>query len=221
MMPLVNVSIVSIGGKLDEFVQTALREQGYRIVLPEAAKDSAFAEADLLLLTLATAQELTYIREARDCFGGPLIVIGPSRDSQLLITALEAGADDYVQRPFRTDELLARIRAQLRRRTNGVNVRQIGELRIDAMQQRVMYASHELHLSRVEYQLLVTLLNHPGRRLQAGYLIEQVWGQHTVDDLEVLQATIHRLRGLVERDIANPQLLCGDVRQGYWIKTAA
>jgi DNA-binding response OmpR family regulator len=218
-MALISVSIGSIGGKLDEFVQAALREQGYRVIPPDDTT-AVFAGADLLLLSVVTAAELAQIQDVRGHFGGPIIVLGPARNPQLLITALEAGADDYVQRPFRTDELLARIRAQLRRRPSGEQIRQIGELRIDVANRRVSYDEHELSVSQAEFQLLVTLVNHPGRPLQAVYLVEQIWG-HQATGLEQLQATIFRLRGLVERDAANPQVLCGDVRQGYWITSAA
>jgi two-component system response regulator MtrA len=221
MMPQVSASIVSIGSKLDDFVQAALREQGYRIVMPETDETPVLSSADLLLFSVVTMQDLMRIHELRQRFNGPLIVIGPARDSRLLIAALEAGADDYVQRPFRTDELLARIRAQLRRLSSEVNIRQIGELRIDSVNHRVSYDERELSLSRAEFQLLVTLANHPGRPLPALYLIEQVWGNHAGANVELLQVTMYRLRGLVERDAANPQLLCGDVRQGYWIKSAA
>jgi DNA-binding response OmpR family regulator len=112
------ILVASLGSRADEFLVPVLAAQGHDVhmaVGTHATLAALAVDFDLLILDLPSEHELTYVRELRERCRGAMIVIGPPRNDRLLVSSLEQGADDYVQRPFRTDELLARIRAQLRR----------------------------------------------------------------------------------------------------------
>jgi DNA-binding response OmpR family regulator len=112
------ILIAGLGSRIEDFLVPVLTGQGHlvRTAVGPAAALAALAEAfDLALVDLPSENELGALRDLRDRCGCAMIVIGPPRNERLLVAALEHGADDYVQRPFRTDELMARVRAQLRR----------------------------------------------------------------------------------------------------------
>jgi DNA-binding response OmpR family regulator len=112
------ILIAGLGSRVEEFLVPVFTGLGHtvRTAIGPAAIFAALAESfDLILVDMPSEGELTYLRSLRDQCGCAMIVIGPSRNDRLLVAALEQGADDYVQRPFRTDELMARVRAQLRR----------------------------------------------------------------------------------------------------------
>ncbi|MBX0329280.1 hypothetical protein K2Z83_16520 [Oscillochloris sp. ZM17-4] len=112
------ILVAGLGSRVEDFLVPVLADQGHIIhtaVGPTAIFATLDTQFDLLLIDLPSEGELGYLRELRDRCGCAMVVFGPARNDRLLVAALEQGADDYVQRPFRTDELLARIRAQLRR----------------------------------------------------------------------------------------------------------
>jgi DNA-binding response OmpR family regulator len=112
------ILIAGLGSRIEDFLVPVLTGQGHTVhtaVGPEDTFAALTTRFDLILVDLPSENELTYLRDLRDRCGCAMVVFGPARNDRLLVAALEQGADDYVQRPFRTDELLARIRAQLRR----------------------------------------------------------------------------------------------------------
>ncbi|NTW03662.1 MAG: response regulator transcription factor [Oscillochloris sp.] len=112
------ILLAGLGSRIDDFLVPVLTGQGHIVhtaVGPSAIFAALDVTFDLALVDLPTEKELVYLRELRDRCVCAVVVIGPSRNDRLLVASLEHGADDYVQRPFRTDELMARIRAQLRR----------------------------------------------------------------------------------------------------------
>lgn len=116
------ILVAGLGSRIEDFLVPLLIAQGHSVFRAIGAHDIFLAldtDFDLLLLDLPSENELMYLRVLRHRSGCAMIVIGPPRNDRLLVDALEQGADDYVQRPFRTDELMARIRAQLRRVQRG------------------------------------------------------------------------------------------------------
>jgi DNA-binding response OmpR family regulator len=112
------ILIAGLGSRIEDFLVPVLTGQGHTVhtAIGPAATFAALSDVfDLALIDLPSERELTYLPDVRDRCGCAMIVIGPPRNDPLLVAALEHGADDYVQRPFRTDELMARVRAQLRR----------------------------------------------------------------------------------------------------------
>lgn len=213
--------LASAGGPTESFLTTVLTDQGYAVEVVEgldALVQRLDQSVDLLLLNVFTLQDLVAVEEVRNRSTCAIIVLGPPRSAQMLITALERGADDYVQRPFRTDELLARIRARLRRlNRGGLGELQLGPLSLDLRTRTATLNGQMIELSSFELLLLATLAAHPGQKYRAAALLEQIWGARRVQDIDLLQTAIHHLRLMIEHDPAMPEILCGDVRRGYWL----
>jgi DNA-binding response OmpR family regulator len=137
-----------------------------------------------------------------------------------VVAGLDAGADDYVTKPFSVEELLARINANLRRRTFdqaplAAAIIRTGDLTIDRSRQRVFVGDHEIELTDTEHRLLDELARHLGHVVSAAHLLETVWGPGYDDATKLLHTTIYRLRHKIEHNPAQPQLLENRSRQGY------
>jgi DNA-binding response OmpR family regulator len=214
------VLIAGLGNRYEEYLVPILSDHGYQVrtaVGVDAVMQSVGRSIDLVLVDLPSGAEIVYIAPLRAACPSALIVVGPGRDDRLLIDALELGADDYVARPFRTTELLARIRAQLRRRERSRSIAiTFGPLSIDPSNREVSCNGIPLELSAEEYALLTLLAARPGHPYPADFLMAQVWNgrQHNP---ELLHATMARLRSLVEPIPQEPAILGGDRSQGYWI----
>lgn len=180
--------------------------------------DTLSRAIDLVILDLPGPDELAHLQAIRAACSCPLIVVGPARNDRLVVATLELGADDYVQRPFRTDELLARVRAQLRRRERSLgHSLSFGPLTIDPHARQATRDGAPLPLSPEEFALLATLAARPGYACPAPLLLEQVWGQGSRDNTDLLAAAVARLRALVEPRPAAPTILGGSLSQGYWL----
>jgi two-component system KDP operon response regulator KdpE len=137
------------------------------------------------------------------------------------VQALDAGADDYVTKPFGMDELLARIRAALRRapETQAVNeastILEVGDFRIDLESRSVTVREREVHLTPKEYDLLAYLLRHPGKVLTHRTLLAAVWGGESVEQTEYLRVFIGQLRKKIETDSATPRYILTEPWIGY------
>ncbi|NJN18171.1 MAG: response regulator transcription factor [Oscillochloris sp.] len=217
-----HVLVGGLGNRIDEFLVSALTGQGYQVRqalgLPAILADLGTL-VDLVLLDLPNAADLSHLPNVRAACTGTLIVIGPARNERLLIEVLEQGADDYVQRPFRTDELLARVRAQLRRRPPVVvPPLQIGTLSIDLAAHQVRRDNLPIRLSVEEYTLLAIFAAQPGFRYSVEYLIEQVWGRGHAGAAERIDGLIEQLRTMLGDNPLAPRLIPGDPRRGYWLE---
>lgn len=134
------------------------------------------------------------------------------------VAALDLGADDYVVKPFDTEELLARIRTALRHRgsvSGSTAPLTIGAITIDLAARRVLRAAEEVRLTRKEYAVLAQLARHPDRVLTHAALLRAVWGEAHIDDVEYLRVTVRGLRLKLEQDPANPALLRNEPGIGY------
>lgn len=173
---------------------------------------------DLLLLEIQSAADLAHLPAIRAACPCPLLVLGPANADELLVQALEQGADDYVARPTRADELLARVRAQLRRRERSLGFTlTFGPLAIDPHGRQATRDGAPLALSPEEFALLATLAARPGYACPAPLLLEQVWGQGSRDNHALLAEAVARLRALVEPDPGAPSVLGGSLSQGFWL----
>jgi DNA-binding response OmpR family regulator len=217
-----SILIASLGQRVDDFLIPIFSATGYhvRTALGSAATMRTLSRSlDLVLLDLPSAQELPELEAVCAAVQCALIVVGPQRNDKLLVAALEYGADDYMQRPFRTDELLARIRAQLRRRQRAyLPTVTIGPLTIDPPARTATYHGKPLDLSPEQFTLLAILAAQPGYPHPAGYLLEQVWGRSQIGATTLLDDTILALRRLTEQAPAEPRLIVGDSELGYWLR---
>lgn len=147
------------------------------------------------------------------------VIVLTARDATVeKVTALDLGADDYVVKPFDTDELLARIRTALRRRMPGASPSGIiaaGSIAIDVLAHRVTRAGQDIRLTRKEFAVLVELARHSGRVVTHTQLLRTVWGEAHIADIEYLRVAMRSLRLKLEEDPANPGLLQNEPGVGY------
>ena len=180
---------------------------------------------DLVLLDimLPRLDGLEVCRAIRRESTTPIVMLTARGDTIDVVVGLESGADDYVRKPFEMPELVARVRAALRRRTGEadadgapeVSAIALGDLRIDLDGRTVERHDDEIPLTRTEFDLLVELARHPGRVFTRDVLLDRVWGYDYLGDSRLVDVAIQRLRAKVERDPAAPELIVTVRGAGY------
>ena len=151
----------------------------------------------------------------------PIIVLSVRGEEQVKVEALDAGADDYVTKPFSMDELLARIRAALRRapeshaEDSALTVLEAGDFRVDLETRVVTVQTREVHLTPKEFDLLVYLLRHPGKVLTHRTLLAAIWGGNYVEQTEYLRVFVGQVRKKIEPDPSSPRYLLTEPWIGY------
>jgi len=201
-----------------------LRSRGYAVstaMSGRAALDALEREKpDLIILDLGLpdGDGIEICRLIRDGSATPIIVLSARGKEPDKVAALDAGADDYVTKPFGTEELLARVRVALRRvEQPGAAEGQItrGDLVIDRDRRRVIRGDEEIRLTPKEFELLVFFAQRPGRVLTHRAILKAIWGPHAVDQPEHLRVLVASLRRKLERDTARPRYLLTEPWVGY------
>jgi len=203
----------------DESIRTQtallLEDEGYDVEQAGTSRDAiarfdrAPTDCVLLDVMLPDATGFDTCRALRARSDVPIIMLTARTDTFDIVAGLEAGADDYVTKPFEAKELAARIQAMLRRvRDLGTDPKQIvlgGRLEIVPDEGIVRCDGQEVHLTRTEFRLLCELAGAPGQLFSREGLLESVWGYQHIGDTKVVDTHVHRLRSKVERDPSNPQ----------------
>ncbi len=211
-----------------------LGHEGFRVVVARDGKEAIrlFEEVgpDLLLLDimLPKLSGIDVCRSVRAHSSVPIIMVTAKGTEIDTVVALEVGADDYVTKPYRLRELVARIRAVMRRspvpvvRTperSGVDddsgAWEVGQVRVDPDRRRVFVRGTEVHLRRKEFELLLLLVENAGRVLTRDVLIDRVWGTDYIGDTKTLDVHVKRLRSRIETDPSNPRLITTVRGVGY------
>lgn len=191
-----------------------LREEGFEVASASGQQEAllrmAQATFDLVLLdiSLADGNGFTVCSAIKQNYGTPVIFLTASGDEYSVVTGLDLGADDYINKPFRPRELVSRIRSVLRRSKRGSPVLELGDLKVDPEKAVVTKGGRELFLSALEYRLLLVLLNNRGAVLSRTQLLEELWdiaGEFVNDN--TLTVYIKRLRDKIEDDPQNPTLI--------------
>lgn len=174
----------------------------------------------ILDLGLPDLDGLDVIRRLREWSKAPIIVLTARGQEADKVAALDAGADDYVTKPFGVQELLARLRVALRHsatteRDEGEAVYYVGDLRVDLVHRRVTRGGSEIHLTPNEYRLLTTLVKHAGKVLTHQQLLKEVWGPETAQETHYLRVYMAQLRRKLEADSADPKYLLTEPGVGY------
>jgi len=208
-------------------LRALLESEHYRFVEAETAArgeiEARSHKPDLLLvdLGLPDGDGLNLIRRIRTWSPVPIIVLSARTMEEQKIAALDAGADDYVTKPFSAPELLARVRAALRRnvRSGDSTVLKLGPTQIDLTRREARGPSGELHLTPLEYRLLESLSRHAGLIVRQTQLIREVWGPERQDDTRSLRVCVKNLRGKIEPDPHAPRYLITEAGLGYRLRT--
>jgi two-component system KDP operon response regulator KdpE len=160
----------------------------------------------------------------REWSATPIIVISARGKEQDKIAALDAGADDYLTKPFGVGELLARLRVALRHAARAAGEPDeptftVGDLRVDLAQRQVWVGGVEVHLTPTEYKLLVTLIRHAGKVLTHRTLLKEVWGPNAMAHTHYVHVYLTQLRHKLEKDPTRPRYLLTEPGVGYRLKT--
>ena len=170
-------------------------------------------------LSMPNMNGLELCRRLRAFSEVPIIVLSVKGEERAKVEALDAGADDYVTKPFGIDELLARIRATLRRapaaQATAKNTLEVGDFCIQLEERKVVVRTKEVRLTPKEYELMIYLLGHPGKVLTHYALLGAVWGGNFTEQTEYLRVFIRQLRKKIEVDPANPQYILTEPWIGY------
>jgi two-component system KDP operon response regulator KdpE len=200
-----------------------LRGRGYEVSTAtsgHAALDAVDRQPPQLVildLGLPDLDGIEVCRRLREGRAIPILVLSARGAEQDKVSALDAGADDYVTKPFGSEELLARVRAALRRADSAVSsgVIKRGDLLIDVDRRRVVRGADELRLTPKELELLLFLAQHSGRVLTHRAILKAIWGPNAVDQPEHLRVLVNALRRKLERDPAKPQYIKTEPWVGY------
>lgn len=222
------VILVEDEKQIRRFVRTALESEGCQVFEAETAArgltEAGTRKPELVILDLGLPDRdgVEFIRDLRSWSSVPVIVLSARSDEGDKIAALDAGADDYLTKPFGVGELLARVRAQLRRRSfpgeeGGPGVG-FGGVRVDLAKRVVTKGNEEIHLTPIEYRLLAYLLAHPGKVLTHRELLREVWGPSHVESPHYLRVYMGNLRKKLEADAAQPDHLLTESGLGYRFK---
>lgn len=234
-MPSPIVVVIEDEPQIRRFVRSALEAEGWQVHEADTAKkgltEAGTRKPDLLVLDLGLpdGDGLDVIRDVRGWSGVPIIVLSARSDESDKIAALDAGADDYLTKPFGVGELLARVRANLRRPRAATGdsatpeesdpVFRFGEVVVDRQARIVQRCGAEVHLTPIEYRLLSVLMANAGRVLTHRQLLREVWGPSHAEQSHYLRIYMGHLRQKLEVDPAQPVHLLTETAVGYRLVT--
>lgn len=220
--------VIEDEAQIRRFVRTALQAEGWQVFEADTAQrglsEAGTRKPDLLVLDLGLpdADGMDVIRDVRSWSAVPIIVLSARVGEADKIAALDAGADDYLTKPFGVGELLARVRANLRRpraaNPDGSTEEPLfpfGDVVVDRHARLVRRAGAEVHLTPLEYRLLTVLVSNAGRVLTHRQLLREVWGPSHADQSHYLRIYMGQLRQKLEADPAQPKHLLTETGVGY------
>ena len=215
--------------QMRRFLRITLLSNGYRLIETETGAEGLLQAASrnpdvvLLDLGLPDMDGLEVTTRLREWTQTPIIIISAREQEQDKVKALDAGADDYLTKPFDAGELLARIRVALRHALRQRSGRQepvfsLYNMRVDLAQRQVFLDDREVHLTPIEYKLLTTLIRHAGKVITHRQLLTEVWGPAHVNEVQYLRVYMTQLRHKLEADPARPRFLMNEPGIGYRLK---
>lgn len=232
-MPTPVAILIEDEPQIRRFVRLALEAEGWLVheadSMHRGLQDAATRKPDLLVvdLGLPDGNGLELIREVRGWSSVPIVVLSARADESDKIAALDAGADDYLTKPFGVGELLARVRANLRRPRAGAEdglahsagaedpLFRFGQVEVDRQARIVRRDGAEVHLTPIEYRLLTALVANAGRVMTQRQLLKEVWGPSHTEQGHYLRIYMGHLRQKLERDPAQPEHLLTETAVGY------
>ena len=212
----------------DEMIHRAvglvLQKEGYRVALASTAREAMESAMDespsfiILDLSLPDKSGLKVCLELRSWYQGPIIILSGNGEELMVIDALDAGADDYLTKPFRPSELMARMRALFRRyqsHHNGPGVIEAGDFQVDLARRRVVREGREIRLTRTEFEILILLARNLEQVVASKMILDRVWGPTRGDYMQTLRVHMGHLRQKIEPDPGSPKYILTEPGVGY------
>jgi two-component system KDP operon response regulator KdpE len=207
------------------FVRARLLTQGYRLLEAltgvDGLTEAANSRPDVVVVErdLPDMDGIEVVRRLREWTSVPVVVLSARDQEGDKVAALDAGADDYLTRPFGIDEFMARIRVALRHAAGAGRPEEavftLGDLRVDLARRRVFLADRDVRLTPIEYRLLITLVHHAGNVLTHRQILTEVWGPSHTEEVHYLRVYMAHLRRKIEADPTNPRYLLTEPGVGY------
>jgi two-component system KDP operon response regulator KdpE len=230
--PRPKILVIEDEPPLQKFLRVTLGTQDYDVIEATTGEQglsrAATEQPDLIILDLGLPDTdgVEVTRRVREWSAIPIIVVSARGKEQDKVVALDAGADDYLTKPFGVPELLARVRATLRRVAaadgeSGEPVFQVGPLRVDLARREVTVAGERIHLTPNEFKLLTVLVKNAGKVLTHRHLLKEVWGPGSADESHYLRVYMNQLRQKIEADAARPKYLLTEPGVGYRLLSEA
>ena len=223
------ILVIEDDPQMRRFLRATLTSNGYEYLeastAQEGIRQSSLRHPDLIILDLGLPDMdgLEVTRQLREWTNTPIVVLSARDREDDKIIALDAGADDYLTKPFGTGELLARMRVGLRHAILAIQgddepVFTTGDLRVDLAHRQVFVKDEEIHLTPIEYKLLLMLVQHAGKVITQRQLLHDVWGPSYVTETHYLRVYMAQLRHKLEVDPARPRYLMTEAGVGYRLK---
>jgi two-component system KDP operon response regulator KdpE len=217
------ILIIDDESQIRKLLTITLQSNGYHIVEAETAKAGMIAAAskppDMILLDLGLPDENGHevLKQLREWYSNPIIILSVQDSEDDIVSALDRGANDYLVKPFRTGELLARIRSALRKNAadENVPVSAFGDLELDFVARVVKKENKIVKLTATEYSLLALMAKNEGKVLTHQYLLNQVWGPSYSEESQYLRVFVAQLRKKIESDPNRPTHIITESGVGY------
>ena len=217
------ILVIDDEAQIRKLLEITLGSNGYKVNEATTGKEGIVTAAnhppDMIILDIGLPDESGHsvLRKLREWYNKPIIILSVQDDEESIVKALDAGANDYLIKPFRTGELLARIRTALRSASSelGTPMLEYGTLHIDLAARAVSKNGELIKLTATEYTLLATLVQNEGKVLTHQYLLRQVWGPGYIDQSQYLRVFIAQLRKKIEDDANRPQYIITESGVGY------
>ncbi|MDD6881829.1 MAG: response regulator transcription factor [Firmicutes bacterium] len=227
-MQRVSVLIIEDEKSICDFISKILSTNDYKVTSAPTGKEglevltSSMPDLILLDLGLPDMDGIEIIRSTRKWSSIPIIVISARTQEKEKVLALDAGADDYITKPFGTEELLARIRTAIRH-SNKIEADQVNSFRpysakglvVDFEKRKVTVDGNEIHLTRVEYKIVSLLAKHSGKVITYSSLIDEVWGPYADDNNRILRVNMANIRRKLEKNPGEPEYIFTELGIGY------
>lgn len=217
------ILVIDDEAQIRKLLEIALEANEYRVLFATNGKEgitmAASHQPDLILLDLGLPDEdgQSILKKLREWFINPIIILSVKNTEEEIVKALDNGANDYMTKPFRTQELLARIRTALRSKTSSSNetIQVFGSCSIDFASRIVKNRDEIVKLTATEYNLLALLIKNDGRVLTHQYILKEIWGQSYSEQTQYLRVFVAQLRKKIEEDANHPKFIITESGVGY------
>ena len=220
------VLVVEDDKYISGFVAVSLKKEGYLVDVAQSADEGLFLfssnrpEVVLLDLGLPDRDGLEVIREIRSVSNTPILIVSARGQENEKIEALDLGADDYITKPFHMGELMARLRVAVRRmqqsyQTDSAKSFCCDYLKVDYEKRLVFIDDKEVHLTPMEYKLLLLMIAHKGKVLTHNYIVKELWGYGESGDNRTIRVFMANLRRKIEKNITRPRFILTEIGVGY------